>query len=66
MNSRNCTRPKIRKRLNKAIPLRKEAQSGKSLPIYKDGHWMVLNVNTASELSEEKANKALDTKSQSH
>ena len=66
MNSRNCARLKIRKRLEKAIPLRKEAQSGNSLPIYKDGHWMIRNVNTASEFLDKKVNKALDTKSQLH
>ena len=66
MNSRNCTRLKIRKRLEKAIPLRKEAQSGNSFPIYKDGHWMIRNVNTASKFSDKNANKTLDTKSQSH
>ena len=67
MDSRKCTRLRIRKRLNKAILIRKESRAEKSLNLpHKDGRWMVHKVDTASEHVKKEINTASDTTTQSH
>ena len=65
MDSRKFTRLRIRKRLNKAIPIRKETQPENSLSVYKSGRWMD-KVDTAREHVKKEINNASDTTTQSH